>query len=75
MFDTELEFLKLEKIDFSGIKGNTLSNERKLIFEQFRDLFREFSDIMYEPLDPQDQVGNTSLVNYNFFTNICIFLF
>lgn len=65
LFDTELEFLKLEKIEFSGMKGNMLSNERKLIFEQFRELFKEFSDITYEPLNPQDQVSIT-LANYNF---------
>lgn len=72
LFDTELEFLKLEKVEFSGMKGNMLSNERKLIFEQFRELFKEFSDITYEPLNPQDQVSIT-LANYNFSEQISEF--
>ncbi|ESO12478.1 hypothetical protein HELRODRAFT_155577 [Helobdella robusta] len=55
VFSLQLEFMKLEKIEFSGHKGGSLGNARKRIYEEFKESFKEFVDLQCDILDPSDQ--------------------
>lgn len=52
LFETSMEFLKLEKIEFGGIKGKVLSAQTVQIFEEFNELYKVFSEFSGDPLDP-----------------------
>jgi len=56
LFSNAVEFLKLEKIDYSGIKGKILSAQTYEIFEEFMELYKGFQEVTYDCLDPQDEV-------------------
>lgn len=51
LMDTAMEFLKLEKVEFSGIKGKALSSLIVQMFEQFNTEFKVFSDKGLDCLD------------------------
>lgn len=57
LFEVVIEFLKLEKIEFGGMKGKMLSAQTVQIFEEFNELYKVFTERSYDALDPQDQVG------------------
>ena len=62
MFLNAVEFLKLEKVEYAGIKGKMLSSQTVAIFEEFNEMYKTFQEITYDPLDPQDTVRvDTSL--------------
>jgi dynein heavy chain len=49
-----MEFLKLEKVEISGLKGRLLSTKIAGVFSQFHEAFTVFGGITYDPLDPED---------------------
>ena len=51
-----MEFMKLEKIEFGGIKGKMLSSQVVQIFEEFNELYKLFTERSYDSLDPLDEV-------------------
>jgi dynein heavy chain len=55
LFDTVLEFMKLEKIEIGGIKGKMLSAQGVLIHEEFQEYFAHFATQSYNCLDPIDE--------------------
>jgi dynein heavy chain len=62
LFRSAIDFLRLEKVEFGGVKGKALSTKVFKIFEEFKEEFEKFSNKKYEPLDPDGKVG---LVNYS----------
>jgi len=56
MFQNAVEFLKLEKVEYAGIKGRMLSAQTVAIYEEFNEMYKTFQDVTYDPLDPQDTV-------------------
>ncbi|XP_040845777.1 dynein heavy chain 17, axonemal isoform X2 [Ochotona curzoniae] len=54
LYKTAIEFLKLEKIELGGVRGNTLGNLVAQIYEEVFELVRVFADCKYDPLDPGD---------------------
>ncbi|XP_008563243.1 PREDICTED: dynein heavy chain 17, axonemal-like, partial [Galeopterus variegatus] len=54
LYKTAIEFLKLEKIELGGVKGNILGNLVNQIYEEVFDLVKVFADCRYDPLDPGD---------------------
>ncbi len=54
--ETALEFMKLEKIEFGGIKGKMLSSQVLQIFEEFNELYKVFTEKSYDCLDPTEEV-------------------
>jgi len=58
MFQNAVEFLKLEKVEYSGIKGRMLSAQTVAIFEEFNEMYKTFQEVTYDPLDPQDTVND-----------------
>ena len=49
--------MKLEKIEFGGIKGKMLSSQVVQIFEEFNELYKVFTERSYDSLDPLDEVS------------------
>jgi len=67
MFQNAVEFLKLEKVEYAGIKGRMLSAQTVAIYEEFNEMYKTFQDVTYDPLEPQDTVTAqvyTSVVKY-----------
>ena len=60
-----MEFLKLEKIEFGGIKGKMLSEQTQQIFEEFNDLYKIFSESSYDCMDLNNEVSR-ACVFYSF---------
>uniref|UniRef100_A0A8D1TE77 AAA+ ATPase domain-containing protein n=1 Tax=Sus scrofa TaxID=9823 RepID=A0A8D1TE77_PIG len=53
MVQTALDFHKLGKLEFSGIRGNALSQQAQQMYSEFQELYRVFSESSYNCLDPQ----------------------
>ena len=64
--ETAMEFMKLEKIEFGGIKGKMLSSQVVQIFEEFNELYKVFTERSYDSLDPLDDVS-TAGTTVNFY--------
>ena len=56
-FLTVLDFLKLEKVEFGGVKGRCLSEMVSQIFNEFQELMNKISSSSYDPLDLTSKVG------------------
>ncbi|XP_037350847.1 dynein axonemal heavy chain 17 isoform X1 [Talpa occidentalis] len=54
LYKTAIEFLKLEKIELGGVKGNILGSQVAQIYEEVFELVRVFAECKYDPLDPED---------------------
>ena len=54
---TTIEFLKLEKIEFGGIKGGMLSSEIVTLHEEFQSLYKVFTEKSYDCLDSTKEVS------------------
>ncbi|XP_065503599.1 dynein axonemal heavy chain 9 [Caloenas nicobarica] len=48
---TALDLMKLEKIEFSGIKGKTLDQQVLDMYEEFQEAYKVFSERTYDCLD------------------------
>uniref|UniRef100_A0A8D1TE13 AAA+ ATPase domain-containing protein n=1 Tax=Sus scrofa TaxID=9823 RepID=A0A8D1TE13_PIG len=53
LLETALDFHKLGKLEFSGIRGNALSQQAQQMYSEFQELYRVFSESSYNCLDPQ----------------------
>ena len=62
LFETSTEFLKLEKIEFGGMKGKVLSVQTVQIFEEFSELYKVFIEFSGDPLDPLDTVSTSRVI-------------
>ncbi|XP_039715552.1 dynein axonemal heavy chain 17 isoform X3 [Pteropus medius] len=54
LYKTAIEFLKLEKIELGGARGNILGSLVMHIYEEVFELVKVFADCKYDPLDPGD---------------------
>ena len=59
LFDIAADFLKLEKVEYGGVKGTMLSEVTEGMFAEFNDLYKTFTDSSYDPLDLSDDVRKT----------------
>ena len=55
-FRTVVELLKLEKIEFSGVRGQSLSDKVLAMFNDFNDLMTAMVGKPYDCLDPESEV-------------------
>lgn len=58
---TALDLMKLEKIEFSGIKGKALSQQVLDMYEEFQEVYKVFAERTYDCLELTNMVGGTSL--------------
>nr|XP_020013652.1 dynein heavy chain 17, axonemal [Castor canadensis] len=54
LYKTAVEFLKLEKIEMGGIRGNVLGNLVTQIYDEVFERVKVFAECKYDPLDPGD---------------------
>uniref|UniRef100_A0A1I8PDY1 Dynein beta chain, ciliary n=1 Tax=Stomoxys calcitrans TaxID=35570 RepID=A0A1I8PDY1_STOCA len=52
LFETGQDFMKLEKIVVGGLKGGQITHSIEKILEEYNGYYREWSNIQYNPLDP-----------------------
>ena len=55
-----IEFLKLEKVEFGGLRGRSLSEAVQEMFTDFNDMVTQLSGKSYDPLDPLNKVGTVA---------------
>ncbi|XP_034645210.1 dynein heavy chain 17, axonemal-like [Trachemys scripta elegans] len=55
LYVTAIEFLKLEKIELGGVRGNILGSMVFQIYEEVSELIKVFADCRYDPLDPAEK--------------------
>lgn len=53
--------MKLEKIEFSGIKGKALGQQVMDMYEEFQEAYKVFAERTYDCLELTNTVGGTSL--------------
>ncbi|XP_010211142.1 PREDICTED: dynein heavy chain 17, axonemal, partial [Tinamus guttatus] len=55
LYETAIEFLKLEKVELGGVRGNIFGSQVFQIYEEVAELVRVFADCKYDPLDPAEE--------------------
>ncbi|XP_077184230.1 dynein axonemal heavy chain 17 isoform X3 [Paroedura picta] len=55
LYVTSIEFLKLEKIELGGVRGNILGSQVVQIYEEVFEFIKVFAECKYDPLDPADE--------------------
>ncbi|XP_062977556.1 dynein axonemal heavy chain 17 [Elgaria multicarinata webbii] len=55
LYMTAIEFLKLEKIELGGVRGNILGSQVVQIYEEVLEHMKVFAECKYDPLDPADE--------------------
>uniref|UniRef100_A0ACB8EKG7 Dynein heavy chain 17, axonemal n=1 Tax=Sphaerodactylus townsendi TaxID=933632 RepID=A0ACB8EKG7_9SAUR len=55
LYVTSIEFLKLEKIELGGVRGNILGSQVVQIYEEVIEFIKVFAECKYDPLDPADE--------------------
>lgn len=56
IFETGTEFVKLEKIIIGGLKGRSITNDIASVYNEWVTLYREWSNIQFNPLDPNPEL-------------------
>ncbi|KAK2575931.1 hypothetical protein KPH14_007294 [Odynerus spinipes] len=65
LFNTVLEFSKLEKIEIGGILGRSLSSRITGIFKEFQQLFVSFTVRANDVLEPDDETFAIDCAKFN----------
>ncbi|KAM6403695.1 dynein axonemal heavy chain 17 [Rhynochetos jubatus] len=55
LYRTAAQFLRLEKTELGGVRGNSLGSRVFQLCEEVRELVRGFADGKYDPLDPAEE--------------------
>ncbi|KAF0872636.1 DYH9 protein, partial [Crocuta crocuta] len=55
LLKTSLDFHKLGKLEFSGIRGGALSQQVQQMYDEFQEMYRVFTEASYDCLDPQNR--------------------
>ncbi|NXJ94967.1 DYH17 protein, partial [Corythaixoides concolor] len=58
LYQTAVEFQKLEKAELGGVRGNLLRSQVLQIYEEVSELIKGFADCKYDPLDPAEEQLN-----------------
>ncbi|XP_003791133.1 dynein heavy chain 9, axonemal [Otolemur garnettii] len=65
LLKTALDFHKLGKLEFSGIRGNSLSQQVQKMHEEFLEMYRVFSESSYDCLDLQSMVFENDVFEFH----------
>ncbi|XP_055973719.1 dynein axonemal heavy chain 9 [Sorex fumeus] len=65
LLNTNLDFHTLEKLEFSGIRGNALSQQVQQMYNEFQEMYRVFSESSYNCLDPQNMEFENDVFKFN----------
>ncbi|KAF1507297.1 Dynein heavy chain 17, axonemal, partial [Eudyptula minor] len=64
LYQTAIEFLKLEKAELGGVRGNILGSRAFQIYEEVSELIKGFADCKYDPLDPAEEQLNKDFAEF-----------
>ncbi|NXJ83957.1 DYH17 protein, partial [Trogon melanurus] len=64
LYQTTLEFLKLEKVELGGMRGNILGSQVFQIYEEVSELIKTFAECQYDPLDPAEEQLNKDFAEF-----------
>ncbi|KAJ7315905.1 hypothetical protein JRQ81_002067 [Phrynocephalus forsythii] len=64
LYMTAIEFLKLEKIELGGVRGNILGSMVVQIYEEVLEHVKVFAECKYDPLDPADEQFDEDFANF-----------
>ncbi|NXU59271.1 DYH17 protein, partial [Turnix velox] len=64
LYQTSIEFLKLEKAEVGGVRGNLLGTQVFRIYEEVSELSKTFADCKYDPLDPSEEQLNVEFAEF-----------
>ncbi|XP_038597832.1 LOW QUALITY PROTEIN: dynein heavy chain 17, axonemal [Tachyglossus aculeatus] len=64
LYQTAIEFLKLEKMELGGVRGNSLGHLVQQIYEEVFELVKVFADCKYDPLDPSHEQFDEDYANF-----------
>ncbi|XP_072737598.1 dynein axonemal heavy chain 17-like [Ciconia boyciana] len=64
LYQTAIEFLKLEKAELGGVRGNILGSQVFQIYEEVSELIKGFADCRYDPLDPAEEQLNKDFAEF-----------
>ncbi|XP_075576162.1 dynein axonemal heavy chain 17 isoform X2 [Pelecanus crispus] len=64
LYQTAIEFQKLEKAELGGVRGNMLGSQVFQIYEEVSELIKGFSDCKYDPLDPAEEQLNEDFAEF-----------
>ncbi|XP_076381799.1 dynein beta chain, ciliary-like [Megalopta genalis] len=73
LFDVAQDYLKLERIEMSGLKARSLLNMTLEIYEEFNRAYQYFAEAPYEILSPDETQFTNDLED--FFTKVTYFYF
>uniref|UniRef100_A0A8C4MEW3 Dynein axonemal heavy chain 9 n=1 Tax=Equus asinus TaxID=9793 RepID=A0A8C4MEW3_EQUAS len=59
------DFHKLGKLEFSGIRGNALSQQAQQMYNEFQEMYRIFLESSYDCLDPQSMEFENDVSEFN----------
>ncbi|XP_067572638.1 dynein axonemal heavy chain 9 [Pseudorca crassidens] len=65
LLKTTLDFHKLGKLEFSGIRGSALSQQAQRMYNEFQEMYRVFSESSYDCLDPQSMEFENVVSEFN----------
>ncbi|XP_077976399.1 dynein beta chain, ciliary-like isoform X2 [Styela clava] len=65
LFDTAIEVMKLEKIEFGGSRGHGLSQQLSVLQLEFEDYWKVFKDATYDSLDPTNEIFEQDYNNFH----------
>ncbi|CAB3248907.1 unnamed protein product [Arctia plantaginis] len=55
ILEATMEILKLEKVEFCGLRGKTLSRECVKVLEEYQLKYAQLGTLAYDPADPEDE--------------------
>ncbi|KAI8425205.1 hypothetical protein MSG28_007028 [Choristoneura fumiferana] len=61
ILDATCEIIKLEKVEFCGLRGKIISTECMKVLEEYTLIYQNLGNITYDPADPED---NSFLPDY-----------
>ncbi|XP_061032339.1 dynein axonemal heavy chain 9 [Eubalaena glacialis] len=65
LLKTTLDFHKLGKLEFSGIRGSALSQQAQRMYNEFQEMYRVFSESSYDCLDTQSMEFENDVSEFN----------
>ncbi|XP_005399408.1 PREDICTED: dynein heavy chain 9, axonemal isoform X2 [Chinchilla lanigera] len=65
LLKTALDFHKLGKLEFSGLRGNALSQQVHQMYKEFQEMYRVFSECSYDCLDPHSREFENDIFTFN----------
>ncbi|KAM9371463.1 dynein axonemal heavy chain 17 [Phaethornis superciliosus] len=64
LYETAMEFQKLEKAELGGVRGNILGSQVFQIYKEVSQLIAGFADCKYDPLDPSEEQLNKDFAEF-----------